>query len=99
MKFEVHGVQGFKLDYFLVQKLLLAVLDSSEKLAAGFGDILGIGLPFENDLHVHLWAQFLVCHMNRNFMAANLTQETKQLPPKPVELARIRIFGQPPAPE
>src|SRR5438309_8759435 len=82
-----------------MQQMLLAILDAGEELAAGFGDVLWIRLPLKHDLHIHLRAQFLVRHMNRNLVAANLAEKPKQLPPEPIELARVGISGQPPAPE
>src|SRR5262249_31367617 len=86
-------------DSFFTQKLLLTILGAGEEFAAGLGNIFWIGLALQNNLHVHLWAQLLIGHMNGDFVPSNFAEKAKQLTPKSVELAWIRIFGQTPAPE
>src|ERR1017187_8013892 len=82
-----------------MQELLLAVLDPHKELAARVGDALWIGLLLQDHLHVHLRMQFLVGQVDGHILPAHLTEEAKELPPKAVELLRLRIFRQPPAPE
>src|SRR6266705_1401992 len=92
-------MQRFQFDRFLVQQLLSAVFGANNELSVWLGEILGVGLAFENDLNVHLRAEFLIGHVNGNLVPPDFAEEAKELAPEAIELTRIGILGQAPAPE
>src|SRR5215472_4767383 len=92
-------MQRLEFDRLFMQQIFLTILNTDEKLAVRIDDVLWTRLFFKRNLHVHFRMQFLIRNMDGHFLAADFAQKSEELTPKSVELLRLRIFRQTPAPE